>query len=155
MRTRTGFGLLVLMLGVAAVAAQRPTSAPPKDVLAEAFHQEVKQRLKVLLASMEQMIRTKGSLEVTHSGSIDVRVRVESLKDFERAKPILEQVSQLEPLSIGWIDHDKEVKAELTDALGRVPDALTVNHELRMRDMETKIDRILKALENPKRDGGQ
>jgi hypothetical protein len=105
---------------------------------------------------MEQMIQEHGSLEVTHhQGTIDIRVRVESLKDLERAKPILEQVLQLETTGFGWIDRDQEVKADLTEALGKVPDALTVNHEVRMRDMEKKIDRILKALESPKRDAGQ
>jgi hypothetical protein len=58
---------------------------------------------------------------MTHRGAIDVRVRVDSLNDVERAKPILEQVLQLEPLSIRWIDRDQEVKAELTDALGKAP----------------------------------
>ena len=38
------------------------------------------------------MIKEHGSLEVTHSGAIDIRVRVESIEDFERARPILERV---------------------------------------------------------------
>ena len=41
---------------------------------------------------------------------------------------------------MGWIDRGQEVKAELTEALRKVPDVLTVNHELRMRDMEKKIE---------------
>ena len=56
---------------------------------------------------------------------------------------------------MGWIDRERELKAELTEGLGKVPDAMTVNHELRMRDMERKLDRILKALESPKRDVGR
>jgi RNA polymerase sigma factor (sigma-70 family) len=126
-------------------------SAPPKNRPADSSNLTFED----LRGCMELTIREHGSLEVTHSGSIDVRVRVESLKDFERAKPILEQVLRLEPCSIGWINRDQEVKAELTEALGKVPDALTVNHEVRMRETETKIDRILKTLENPKRDRGQ
>jgi hypothetical protein len=155
MRTWTGLGLAVLLLAGATVSAQRPTSALPKDGPAGASPKGAKLTFEDLRGGMEQMIREYGSLEVTHRGAIDVRVRVESLKDLERAKPILEQVLRLGPSSIGWINRDQEVKAELTEALGKVPDAQTINHELRMRDMETRIDRILKALEDPKRAGGQ
>ena len=73
----------------------------------------------------------------------------------ERAKPILEQVLRLERFSIGWINRDQEVKAELTEALGKVPDALTVDHELRHEGHGEEDRDILKATENPKRDGGQ
>jgi hypothetical protein len=156
MRTRMGLGLAVLLLAGATVSAQRPTSALTKDVPAGATRQRAKLTFEDLRGGMEQMIQEHGSLEVTHhQGKIDIRVRVESLKDLERAKPVLKQVLQLEPSGIGWIDRDQEVKAELTEALGKVPDALTVDHEVRMRDMEKKIDRILKALESPRRDGGQ
>jgi hypothetical protein len=154
MRTRMGLGLSVLMLAGATVSAQRPTSALPKDVPAGASHKRAKPTFENLRGSMEYMIREHGSLEVTNSGAIGVRVRVESIEDFERARPILERVCELDRVSIGWIDRERELKVELTEGLGRVPDVLTVNHELRMRDMEKKIDRILKALEGPKRDGG-
>jgi len=150
-----GLGLAVVLLAGATVSAQRPTSALTKDVPTGASQRRAKQTFEDLRGSMEQMIRDRGSLEVTHHGAFDVRVRVESVNDLERAKPILEQVLQLGASSIGWIDRDQEMKAELTEALGKVPDALTVNHEVRMRDLEKKIDRILKALENPKRAGGQ
>lgn len=160
MRTRMGLGLTVLLLAGATVSAQRPTTAVTKDVPAGTPRQRAKLTFEDLQGAMEQMIQEHGSLQVTHhQGTIDIRVRVESLKDLERAKPVLEQVLQLDTpsigSSIGWIDRDQEVKAELTEALGKVPDILTVNHEVRMRDMEKKIDRILKALESPKRDGGQ
>jgi hypothetical protein len=155
MRTRMGLGLFVLMLAGATVSAQRPNSAHPKDVPAVASQKRAKLTFEDLRSVMEQMLREHGSLEVTNHGPIDIRVRVESLKDLERARPILEQVFQLETWGIGWIDRDQEVKAELTEVLGKVPDALRVNHELRMRDMERKIDRILKALEDRGRDGGQ
>ncbi len=155
MRTRMGVGLAVLLLAGATVSAQRPTSALTKDAPSSASLRKPKLTFEDLRGGMEQMLREHGSLEVTNHGEIDVRVRIESLNDLERAKPILDKVLQLESWSIGWIDRDQEVKAELTEALGKVPDVLTVNHELRMRDMEKKIDRILKALESPKRDGGQ
>jgi hypothetical protein len=157
MRTRMGLGLAVVLLAGATVPAQRPTSALTKDAPAGVSQRKPKETFEDLRGAMELMIRDHGSLEVTRHGAIDVRVRVESLDDLERAKPILEKVLQLESSGtrFGWIDRDQEVKAELTEALGKVPDVLTVNHELRMRDMEKKIDRILKALENPKRDGGE
>lgn len=155
MRTRMGLGLAVLLLAGATVLAQRPTSARTKDVTRGASQRKKTLTFDNLQGDLEQMLREHGSLEVTNHGPIDIRVRVESLKDLERARPILQQVFQLEACSFGWIDREQGVKAELTEALGDVPDALTVNHELRMRDMEKKIDRILKVLENPKRDGGQ
>jgi hypothetical protein len=152
MWTRMGLGLSVVMLAGATVWAQRPASAPPE---ATSVASSKRDSFEDLRPGMEQMIREHGSLEVTHHGAIDVRVRVERIEDFERARPILERVFDLNNVNMGWIDRERELKAELTEELGKVPDALTVNHELRMRDMERKLDRILKALESPNRDRGQ
>jgi hypothetical protein len=155
MRTRMGLGLSVVMLAGATVWAQRPTSELPKDPPAASSARRGPATFEDFRPTMEQIIREHGSLQVTTRGAIDVRVRVESIEELERAKPILERVLELQTVSFGWINREEELKAELTEALGKVPDALTVNHELRMRDMERKLDRIVKALESPKRDEGQ
>lgn len=155
MRTRVGMGLAIVMLACATVWAQRPTPALPKDSPAAPSPRSLK--LEELRAGMEQMIRDRGSVEVTHRGAINVRVRVESIEDLERALPVLERVYELQPgdVNMRWIDREEELKAEMTEALGKVPDPVTVSQELRMRDMEKKLDRVLKALESPKRAGGQ
>jgi len=136
------------------VQAQRPTPALPKNPPATSSNK--KWTYEDFRSNMEGFLREHGSLEVkTKSGAVDVRVRVESLEELERARPVLERVIELGPTNFGWIDREEELKAELLQGLGKVPDALTVNQELRMRDMERKLDRILKALESPKHAGSQ
>lgn len=152
MRTRMGLGITVATLAGATVWAQRAPSAPPEATPTASSKRTEFEQLRF---AMEQMIRDHGSLEVTNHGAIEVRVRVESIDDFERARPILERVFDLSNVKMGWVDRERELKAELTEELGKVPDALTVNHELRMRDMERKLDRILKVLESPNRDRSQ
>ena len=77
---------------------------------------------------MVEILREHGSLQVQHFGKISVRVVVESLEDLERANPLLERVFEVlgqEPVSIGWVDREKELKLEIMEATGKLPDPVT------------------------------
>jgi hypothetical protein len=68
---------------------------------------------------------------------------------------LLERVFEVfdqEGVNMGRVDREKELKAEILEATGKMPDPLAVSQELRLRDVERKLDQILKALKGSKRD---
>jgi hypothetical protein len=68
---------------------------------------------------------------------------------------LLERVFEVfdqEGVNMGRVDREKELKAEILEATGKMPDPLAVSQELRLRDVERKLDQILKALNGSKRD---
>ncbi len=68
---------------------------------------------------------------------------------------MLEQMFELAPVSMGWVDQEKELKAEILEATGKLPVPLAVSQELQLRDMEKKIRQVINTLDGSKRDGGR
>jgi RNA polymerase sigma factor (sigma-70 family) len=157
---------LGILFGVS-VLAQRSDATPPVAAAGGAHSAKTPQDGRAPSAekklgfdfwkpTMAQFLEEHGSFEVTwNAGTISARVRVESLEDLARARPLLERIFEQEGYGVGWIDRVAEVKAEIAEATGKVPDPLAISQELRLREMEQKLNRLVKALDAPKRDRGQ